>query len=570
MKTKGGTGSVSDLSLGTASIDPKARAAEAQVAYAPRTAILCAALLFLTLSATAQVTYERIRHAEREPHNWLTYSGNYQSHRYSSLKQINTANVARLEPAWVYQMRDAGKVEASPLVVDGVIYLSEKPHVITALDGRTGRPLWTYRRTTASDARGCCGIPNRGLAILGDTLYHNTFDSHVIALNRHTGKVLWDVIAADYKLGYTMTAAPLALNGKIIVGVAGGEYGIRGFLDCYDAATGARLWRFWTIPAPREAGSETWPTNESWRTGGAPTWVTGSYDAELNLLYWTTGNPAPDWNGDERAGDNLYSDCLLALDADTGKLRWHFQFTPHDVWDWDANQTPVLFDAVLNGRSRKLIAQANRNAFYYVLDRVTGEFLRGTPYIKQTWASGLDARGRPLKLPNIEPSAEGTLLYPGLGGATNWYSPAYSPQTRWFYVLARENHPQYFFKATASYHAGDLFEGGGGRDLAGVEPYGVVKALDALTGTERWAFRLHAPAMAGLLATGGSLVFGGSSEGYFYALDARTGKALWQFMAGYQIVNNPISYAIRGRQYVATIAGQGLFVFALDDRGRSR
>ncbi len=528
------------------------------------TALFLAVSLSLCLSvslAQAQVGYERIRNAEAEPQNWLTYSGNYQSHRFSPLAQINTTNVAQLKPVWVYQMRDPGKVETTPLVVDGVIYLSEKPHVVTALDGRTGRPLWTYRRTTPTDARGCCGIPNRGLAVLGETLYLATFDSHLVALDIHTGKLRWDVVVADYKLGYTMTAAPLAVKDKIIVGVGGGEYGIRGFLDAYDAKTGKRLWRFWTVPAAGETGNETW-SGDSWKTGGAPTWVTGSYDPELNLIYWTTGNPAPDWNGDARLGDNLYSDCLLAIEADTGKLRWHFQFTPHDVWDWDANQVPVLFDATVNGKPRKLVAQANRNAFYYLLDRTTGEFLRGAPYIKQTWASGLDAKGRPIKLPNIEPSTTGALVYPGLGGATNWYSPSYSPQTKLFYVLARENHPQYFFKADATYHAGDLFEGGGGRDLPGVEPYGTVKALDALTGKQRWEFRLFAPAMTGLMATAGGLVFGGSSEGYFYALDARTGKVLWKFMAGYQIVNNPISFAIRGKQYVATIAGQGLFVFS--------
>ena len=530
--------------------------------------VLCASVVkinlvcsFLVTATFGQITPERIRNAETEPQNWLTYSGNYQGHRYSPLAEINTTNVAQLKPIWVYQMRDPGKVEGTPLVVDGIIYLSEKPHVVTALDGRTGRPLWTYRRTTPSDARGCCGIPNRGLAVLGETLYLTTFDSHLVALDIHTGKPRWDVIVADYKLGYTMTAAPLAIKDKIIVGVGGGEYGIRGFLDAYDAKTGQRLWRFWTVPAAGEAGNETW-AGDSWKTGGAPTWVTGSYDPELNLIYWTTGNPAPDWNGDARLGDNLYSDCLLALEADTGKLRWHFQFTPHDVWDWDANQVPVLFDAVVNGKPRKLVAQANRNAFYYLLDRMTGEFLRGEPYIKQTWASGLDAKGRPIKLPNIEPSTAGALVYPGLGGATNWYSPTFSPQTKLFYVLARENHPQYFFKADATYHAGDLFEGGGGRDLPGVEPYGVVKALDALTGKPRWEFRLFSPAMTGLMATAGGLVFGGSSEGYFYALDARTGKVLWKFMAGYQIVNNPISYSIRGKQYVATIAGQGLFVFA--------
>ena len=519
-------------------------------------------MIFFAVTSFAQVNYERIRSSELEPQNWLTYSGNFQSHRFSSLTQINKTNVAQLKPVWVYQMRDPGKVETTPLVVDGILYISEKPHVVTALDGRTGRPLWTYRRTTPADARGCCGTPNRGLAVLDETLYLCTFDAHLVALDIHSGKPKWDVVVADYKAGYTMTGAPLAIKDKIIIGIAGGELGIRGFLDAYDPKTGKRIWRFWTVPEPGEKGSETW-AGESWKTGGAPTWVTGSYDPELNLIYWGTGNPAPDWNGDSRAGDNLYSDSLLALDAETGKLKWHFQFTPHDLNDWDANQTPVIIDGNFNGRNQKLIVTANRNAFYYVLDRVTGEFLRGAPYIKQTWAKGLDEKGRPIKLPNTEPSVEGTLLYPGLGGATNWNSPSYSPQTKLFYVLARENHPQYFFKTDTEYHPGEFFEGGGGRDIPGIEPYGVVKALDALTGQQNWEFKLQFPVMAGVMATAGGLVFGGSSEGYFYALDALTGKPLWNFMTGAQIVTNPISYSIRGKQYVAISSGNGLFVFGL-------
>ncbi len=520
-------------------------------------------LLLLAPAAFGQVSYARIRQASAEPDNWLTYSGNYAGWRYSPLRQINTANVARLKPAWVYQIRDPGKVETSPLVVDGVLYITEKAHVVTALDGRTGRPLWTYRRAAPPNARGCCGTPNRGRAVLDDTLFLCTFDAHLVALDIHTGKPRWDVVVADDKLGYTMTGAPLVVKDKVIAGIAGGEYGIRGFLDAYDARTGARAWRFWTVPGPGEPGHETW-AGESWRTGGAPTWVTGSYDPELNLLYWGTGNPAPDWNGDERAGDNLFSECLLALDVDTGKLRWHFQFTPHDVYDWDANQVPVLIDGVVKGQRRKLVVTANRNGFYYVLDRVTGEFLSGTPYIKQTWTDGLDARGRPRRRADAEPTPAGTLVYPGLGGGTNWYSPTYSPLTKLFYVLARENHPQVFYKVATPYHAGELFEGGGARDLAGNEPHGAVKALDALTGQQRWEFKLHAPAMAGLLATAGGLVFGGSVEGYFYALDAATGKALWRFQTGAQIVANPVSFVVRGKQYVAITAGLAFFVFAVE------
>jgi alcohol dehydrogenase (cytochrome c) len=519
-------------------------------------------ICFLAKIIFAQAPYQRIRDAAAEPQNWLTYSGNYQSHRFSPLKQINRTNVARLKTAWVYQMRDPGKVEATPLVVDGIIYLAEKPHVVTALNGATGIPLWTYRRTTPADIRACCGTPNRGLAILDDTLYLCTFDAHLVALEAKTGKVKWDVVVADYKTGYSMTGAPLAIKGKIIVGVAGGEFGIRGFLDAYSPKDGKRLWRFWTVPATGEKGNETW-AGDSWKTGGAPTWLTGSYDPSLNLIYWGTGNPAPDWNGDSRAGDNLYSDSLLALDADTGTLKWHFQFTPHDTHDWDANQIPILVDEFIDGRPRKLVVTANRNGFYYVLDRITGKFLRGASYIKQTWAKGLDTDGRPLVLPNIDPTPEGTLLYPSFWGGTNWNSPSYSPNTKLFYVLAADNDPQYFLKEDTVYHAGELFMGGGGRNVPGVIGYGVVKALDVKTGQQKWEYKLPTRVMAGVMATAGGLVFGGSREGYFYALDATTGKQLWNFMAGAQIVSNPISYAIRGKQYVAISSGNGLFVFAL-------
>ncbi len=520
-------------------------------------------IALLALPVLAQVPYQRILNADQEPGNWLTYSGNYQGHRYSPLAQINTTNVAKLKPTWVYQVRDPGKVETTPIVVDGVLYITEKPHVVTALDARTGRPLWTYRRTTPPDVRACCGTPNRGLAILDDTLYFNTFDAKLVALDLHTGKLRWETTVADYKLGYSMTAAPLAVKDKIIVGIAGGEFGIRGFLDAYDAKTGKRAWRFWTVPEPGEPGNETW-AGDSWKTGAAPTWVTGVYDPDLNLVYWGTGNPGPDWNGDERAGDNLYSDCLLALDADTGKLKWYFQFTPHDVCDWDATETPVLFDAAINGRNRKLVVMANRNGFYYVLDRATGEYLSAEPFVKQTWAKGMDAKGRPIRLPNTSPTPEGTLIYPGLDGGTNWQSPSYSPLQKLFYVLARDNNGQIYFKAKTPYKPGDPFMGGGARDLPGVESYAVVKALEPTTGKQKWEFKLYAPVFSGVMSTAGGLVFGGSTEGYFYALDAATGKPLWHFMAGAQIVTNPVSYLVNGKQHVAITAGLSLFVFALD------
>ena len=520
-----------------------------------------ALLLLLAQVAWGQVSYERIRGAESEPGNWLTYSGNYESHRYSPLTQINTTNVTSLKPVWVYQMRESGKVETSPIVVDGILYITEKPYIVTALDGRTGRPLWSYSRPPPTKIRGCCGAVNRGLAILGDTLFLGTFDAHLVALDMRSGQERWDVTVADYRLGYSITAAPLAIKDKVIVGIAGGDLGIRGFLDAYDAKTGQRVWRLWTVPGPGEPGHATWE-GDSWKTGGASTWLTGSYDPELNLLYWSTGNPSPDWNGDDRAGDNLYSDSLLAIAADTGKLRWYFQYTPHDVYDWDSNQVPVLIDGIVNGRTRKLVAQANRNAFYYLLDRETGKFLRGAQYVKQTWARGLNSRGRPIRLAHTEPTPEGTLVYPGQEGATNWFSPSYSPLTKLFYVQATENYGQVFYKLKPEYQPGELFEGGLHRNLAGVEAEGVVKALEAQTGKIRWESELRAPSAGGLLSTAGGLLFGGSREGYFFALDAKSGQSLWQFQTGDQITANPVTFLINGKQHVAIAAGHALFVFA--------
>jgi alcohol dehydrogenase (cytochrome c) len=525
---------------------------------------LTAALLALLLHAQATgVSAERIRNAAAEPGNWLTYSGNYNGHRHSPLGEITPANVARLKPTWVYQSREAGKLETSPIVIDGVLYLTEKPHIATALDGRTGRPLWSYRRPAAKDVRSCCGPVNRGPAVLDDALFFVTFDANLVALDLKTGKVRWEVKVADPATGHSMTVAPLAVKDKIVVGISGGEFGIRGFLDAYDAKTGKRAWRLWTVPGPGEPGHETW-TGSSWKTGGASTWVTGSYDPALDLLYWGTGNPAPDYNGDTRKGDNLYSNSLLAIDPDTGKLRWHFQFTPHDLHDWDSNQVPVLIDAPFGGRPRKLIAQANRNAFFYLLDRVTGEFLLGAPYAKQTWASGLDDRGRPVRLPGTLPTPEGTKVFPGLAGGTNWYSPAYNPSTRLFYLQAHEDYAQVFYKHDVPYKPGGRFEGGAARDVEGSEHYGVIKAIDPLTGKIVWQFPLHSAPSGGVLSTAGGLVFSGNREGFFFALDARTGKPLWRFQTGGLIWANPLSFEIDGRQHVAIPAGQAIFVFALD------
>jgi len=343
------------------------------------------------------------------------------------------------------------------------------------------------------------------------------------------------------------------------MGISGGEYGIRGFLDAYDSETGKRAWRFWTVPGPGEPGHETW-AGDSWKTGGVPTWVTGSYDPELNLLYWGTGNPGPDYNGAPREGDNLYANSLLAIDPDTGKLKWHFQFTPHDVHDWDANHVPVLADATVRGKTRKVVAVANRNSFFYLLDRATGEFLLGTPFAKQTWTTGLDDRGRPVLLEGKSPSLKGTMVYPGLHGGTNWFSPSYSTPTGLFYVAAREEATS-FYLGVPEYHPGNFFSAGGYRGIPGLEPWGAVRALDLATGKQVWEFPLHSPPWSGLLATAGGLVFGGTNEGHFFALDAASGRPLWRFPTGGPVQSNPVSFLSNGKQLVAVAAGHALFVF---------
>jgi alcohol dehydrogenase (cytochrome c) len=525
--------------------------------------MLALATLLSPATASAQVPYERLRTARSEPGDWVTYSGTYDGHRFSPLTEITPANVSRLRPAWVYQMQEPGPpVQVTPLVADGVMYVTETRSRVAALDLRTGRTLWRFEPQIPRTTKAIGFSPtNRGVALLDDRVYVGTLNAHLVALDAVSGAVRWDVEVADNALGYAITSAPLAIDGKVIIGVSGGEAGVRGFLDAYDARTGKRVWRFYTVPGPGEQGHDTWG-GDSWKTGGAPTWLSGSYDPELNLLYWGTGNPAPDWNGDNRPGDNLYSCSLVALDAATGTLRWHFQFTPHDTHDWDANQIPVLVDAAVDGRPRKLVVTANRNGFYYVLDRTTGEFLRGTAYATQTWARGLDARGRPDLIPGKEPSEKGTLVWPSLQGATNWFSPAFDARHQVFFVPVREMGSTYF-KTEAVYEPGKPFMAGGEIVAAPEEAFGAVRALDALTGERRWEHRLHSPLWAGVMATAGGLVFGGTNEGNVYALDAATGRALWDFQAGGTCMANPISFLIDGRQHVATACGQALFVFGL-------
>jgi len=524
---------------------------------------LAAAACQPTDDSAGPVTYERIRDAHLDAGNWLTYSGQYNSQRYSPLTGIHRRNVNRLRVKWAYQLRTLNAVETSPLVVDGVMYLTRSPSDVIALDAETGRPYWTYEHPLADEVRFCCGRQNRGVAILGERLYLGTLDARLVALDSKTGNVLWDVEVGDPNNGYSITGAPLVVKDKVITGVGGGEFGIRGFLDAYDAETGKRVWRFHTIPGEGEPGNETWE-GDSWKTGGSPTWVTGSFDPELNLLYWGTGNPGPDWNGEAREGDNLYSDAVLALDVDTGKLRWHFQFTPHDVHDWDACQIPVLFDASFQGRERKLMAWANRNGFFYLLDRESGEFLLAEEFAKQTWAERIDQNGRPVRIPGMFPSEEGTLVYPSVNGAANWWSPSYSPRTGLFYATAYDGAETYFI-GEDDYAPGELYLGSSSERREPLDNYvSAIRAIDPLTGERKWEYGLKPKSTSGLLTTAGDIVFGGSVDGYFFALDAATGEELWNVNIGGRVHAAPITYLVGREQYVTIAAGNAIFTFGLE------
>ena len=516
-------------------------------------------------SAAQNVNYDEILHSASHPENWITYGGNYAAQRFSELKQINKTNVNQLKLRWVYQLRRTGIFESSPIVVDGMMYVTEPPTTVTALDVRTGRPVWRWTADLPKDLLTIGLFPtNRGVAILGDTVYVATIDAHLVALDAKTGNMRWNVEIGDNKQAVAITQAPMAINGKIVVGMGGGEGGLRGYIDAYDAKDGKRLWRLYTIPTTGEPGVETWG-GDSYKYGGATTWNTGAYDPELNTLYWGTGNPAPDWNGDARKGDNLYSCSLLAIDADTGKMKWYFQFSPHETHDWDASEPPILFDATINGKKRKIVAQANRNAFYYVLDRETGEFITGKAYAKQTWAKGLDAKGRPIQMPNIEPTTQGNLIYPSITGSVNWTSSSYSPLTGFFYVDTREQGAYYYKgRPTIQPHNPNDTGGGGGQKLVnGDAAYTAVRALEATTGDRKWEFRMVGDSWTGTLATAGGLVFCADSQGNFFALDDETGKPLWNIQLGNSVRANPITYAVDGKQYVVGEAGNAVSVFSL-------
>lgn len=510
------------------------------------------------------VTWERLVNAADEPENWLMYSGTLDSQRYSALDEINRSNVAELEMKWSYQIPVIDRAETVPLVVDGIMFITEAPSNLTAVDAQTGRVYWRYDHDLPEDLRICCGRNNRGVAILGETLFMSTLDAHLVAIDARTGNVLWDREVADYKAGYSKTAAPLIVKDKVVTGIAGGEFGIRGFIDAYDAVTGELAWRTYAIPGPGEAGNDSW-SGDSWRTGGAATWITGSYDPELNLIYWGTGNPGPDWNGDVRLGDNLYSDSALALNGDTGELAWHFQFTPHDVHDYDAIQIPILGDIQYQGSTRKVMMWANRNAFFYTIDRETGKFLEGQPYASQTWAQGLDVNGRPIRVPGMEPTYEGILVSPPIVGGTNWYSPGYSQQTGLFYVTAFDGE-QEFFKRDEDYEEGERFTGGGGRYNQPMDAFhSSIRAINPATAEIEWEFPIQPRSSAGISTTAGGLVFTGSADGYFFALDAATGEELWHISLGARVHAAPMTFSVADKQYVTIASGNVVYTFGLPD-----
>ena len=538
----------------------------------PRRLVGIAALLALSASPqglVAQdddpgVTYDDILQGLDDPSRWLTFSGDYSGQRHSPLRQITPENVHRLVPQWTFQTGNLTRgrgFETTPLVLDGVLYVTGSNNYAWALDARTGRRFWQYRRDLPDDLTYGASAPvNRGFGMLGDRLFMVTLDAHLLALDRKTGSVLWEIELADYHIGYAATLAPLVIDGKVIVGISGGEYPTRGFLDAYDPETGERIWRFNTIPGPGEPGSETWPQDgENLARGGGGTWMTGSYDPDLDLLYWGTGNPNPDYYDETREGANLYTNSIVAIEASTGRLRWHYQFTPHDTHDWDSNHVPVLADLMFEGEMRSVVMVANRNGFFYVLDRTTGEFLLGKPFTDTTWAREIGPDGRPIIL------NDGSLgCLPEPWGGTNFMPPSFNPALGLMFVTARESCAT-FVPQEPEIEPGRNSSGGIiwiDRD----QGYGALRAIDVHTGERVWEFRYPQPTMAGVMTTVTGLVFAGDHDGNFMAFDAGTGENLWHYQTGSRIWGAaPMTHMLDGRQYVLIPSGTTLVAFALPE-----
>jgi alcohol dehydrogenase (cytochrome c) len=493
--------------------------------------------------------------------DWPGYNGDPGGNRYTTLNQITKANVARLGPKWVFTLPNTARLQLTPVVVGGIMYVSAANECY-ALDAGTGREIWHYRGPTTP------GLPtaNRGVAIAGDRVFMSTDNAHLIALNRFTGELIWDTEMADWHLNYFSTSAPLAVGNLVVAGTGGGEHGARGFLAAFDQATGKEAWRFWTVPKPGESPSDSW-LGKGIEHPGAPTWFTGTYDSQLDTVYWPTGNPSAEYNGDDRQGDNLYADCILALDAKTGKLKWYYQSTPHDLWDWDATETPVVLDTAWEGKPRKLLIQANRNGFFYVFDRTDGKLLLAKPFVTNlNWASGIGADGRPIKLPHMEPSTEGTKVCPSQDGATNWFSPSYNPATGLYYVQTFEKCSVYTKSDPGAWQAGREYLGGSQHRPPGEKPLRILKAIDIQTGKIAWELPQPGPAESwgGTLSTATGLVIFGEEGGALMAADATTGKPLWNFPTNQTWKASPMTYMFDGRQYVAVAAGSDIIAFGVD------
>ena len=498
--------------------------------------------------------------------DWVSYNGGDSSNRHSPLDQIDRGNVDRLTPQWFFPIPDVPMIEGTPVVIAGVMYVTSVNQVY-ALDATNGREIWRYSQPRTDGLVGDPAIGlNRGVAVRGDLLFTVTDHAHVIALDRFSGELVWDTEMADYRDHYGAVAAPLVVGDLVIAGISAGDTGLRGFLDAYHAETGARAWRFWTIPAPGDPEAATWGDPEVMAKGCGATWLTGSYDPELDLLYWATGNPCPDLNAERRPGDNLYTNSVLALRPTTGELDWYFQFTPHDTHDWDAQEPLLLVDAEFRGRPRKLLLQGNRNGFFYVLDRTTGQFLLGEPFVNQTWAAGMDDSGRPIVLPNTDPTEAGVDVCPAIRGATNWWATSYHPGTRLFYLLAHESCMAYTSNDD-EWQRGRSWLGGTVRLAEGSPNQKFIRAIDIQTGDVVWSYAQTGKAQtySGVLSTDGDLVFFGEDSGAFAALDAETGEPLWHFQANQDWKASPMTYMVGGRQYVAIASGLGFWSFALPE-----
>jgi alcohol dehydrogenase (cytochrome c) len=495
--------------------------------------------------------------------NWLSYNGDYTGARYSGLDQISAKNVAHLRAQWVFHAPNSSNLEVTPVAVDGLMFVTSANDAY-ALDGQTGREIWHFSRpVTEGLIDDASQHHNRGVGIWRNRIYLETDNAHLLCLDARSGHLIWDVPYTDGNKNYGATSAPLVVKDKVVVGTSGGDDGVRGFVSAFDTETGRLAWRFWTIPGPGEFGSESWP-GDMYLHGGGTTWMPGTFDPELNTLYWGTSNPSPDFDGGPRPGDDLYTDCVLALDADTGKLKWYFQFTPHDLFDFDATETPVLVDAVYAGEPRRLLVEANRNGYLYILDRTNGKFLSAVPFVeKLNWAKGIDAQGRPIRT-EVKPTAEGTRICPGFNGATNWYSPSYNPATHLFYFLALDKCDLFFFKAQ-KFAEGQTYYSTGVKHSPGD---GGQKSLVAYElGADKPAWRYpqagSGHSSGGTMTTVGGLVFFGDDAQSFEAVDARSGKALWHFNTGQSIRASPMTYAVSGIQFVAIAAGSDVFTFGL-------